>query len=155
MTHSINLLGSWVVISGGFSPSRAPAILPLRSEGPANTLARHRAEVYKDQPPAKPRRALTSSHGEGTAVGQPQALAPSFVTRTSPALIVLSEFGTLSKTILGVSIPIFNLMLTFWIAGTPDWTVPNPEGELSPHVIFARSVDWSVTPLGDMSSWNR
>lgn len=33
----------------------------------------------------------------------------------------------------------------FITPGTPDWTLPHPEGELSPHVIFARSVDWSVT----------
>jgi hypothetical protein len=39
--------------------------------------------------------------------------------------------------------------------GTPDWTVKSPEGELSPHAIFARSVDWSSTPLGDMSIWSR
>jgi len=43
----------------------------------------------------------------------------------------------------------------FATPGTPDWTVKNPEGELSPHVIFARSVDWSATPLGDMSTWSR
>ena len=48
-----------------------------------------------------------------------------------------------------------NLMLTFLVAGTPDWTLPNPEGELSPHIIFTRGVDWSVTPLGDMSTWSR
>lgn len=39
--------------------------------------------------------------------------------------------------------------------GTPDWTAKNPEGELSPHTILARSVDWSSTPLGDMSTWSR
>lgn len=44
-------------------------------------------------------------------------------------------------------------MLTFGIKGTPDWTLKNPVGELSPHVIFARSVDWSATSLGSMESW--
>jgi hypothetical protein len=29
-----------------------------------------------------------------------------------------------------------------------DWTVPNPKGILSAHVAFARTVDWSRTPLG-------
>jgi hypothetical protein len=43
----------------------------------------------------------------------------------------------------------------FVTPGTPDWTVKNPEGDLSPHIIFARSVDWSATPLGDMSTWSR
>jgi hypothetical protein len=36
---------------------------------------------------------------------------------------------------------------------TPDWTLPQPEADLSPHVIFARSIDWGSTPLGDMSTW--
>jgi hypothetical protein len=43
----------------------------------------------------------------------------------------------------------------FVTPGTPDWTVKNPVGELSQHVILARSVDWSATPLGDMSTWTR
>lgn len=33
---------------------------------------------------------------------------------------------------------------SFITPGTPDWTLPHPEGELSSHVIFARSIDWSV-----------
>ena len=84
MGNGTNLLDRWVVISGDFGPPKAITILPLRSESPVNTLAGHGAKVYKDLPPTKPRRARTSSHGEGSAVGQPQALAPSFVTRTSP-----------------------------------------------------------------------
>lgn len=38
--------------------------------------------------------------------------------------------------------------------GTPDWTLAQPTGVLSPHVIFARSIDWASTPLGDMASWS-
>ena len=37
--------------------------------------------------------------------------------------------------------------------GTSDWTLREPKGDLSPHLIFARSIDWSSTPLGDMSTW--
>jgi hypothetical protein len=37
---------------------------------------------------------------------------------------------------------------------TPDWTLPQPSNDLSPHVIFARSIDWGSTPLGDMSTWS-
>jgi len=43
----------------------------------------------------------------------------------------------------------------FVTPGTPDWTLPQPSGDLSPHIIFARSIDWASTPLGDMSSWSR
>lgn len=35
-----------------------------------------------------------------------------------------------------------------------DWTVPNPEGELTPHLEFARSIDWGATALGPMESWS-
>ena len=38
---------------------------------------------------------------------------------------------------------------------SPDWTLPQPEHDLSPHIIFARSIDWSATALGDMSTWTR
>ncbi|KAH7411103.1 aerobic respiration control sensor protein arcB [Cadophora sp. MPI-SDFR-AT-0126] len=43
----------------------------------------------------------------------------------------------------------------FVTPGTPDWTLPHPKGQLSSHVIFARSIDWGATPLGDMKSWSR
>ena len=46
-----------------------------------------------------------------------------------------------------------NLPASFVTPGTPDWTTAVPEGELSSHVIFARSVDWASTPLGDMTTW--
>lgn len=42
---------------------------------------------------------------------------------------------------------------SFVTPGTPDWTLPHPEGQLSSHLIFARSIDWAATPLGDMQSW--
>jgi hypothetical protein len=35
-----------------------------------------------------------------------------------------------------------------------DWTAPNPKGVLSPHLEFARSVEWGSTPLGPMESWS-
>lgn len=36
-----------------------------------------------------------------------------------------------------------------------DWTVPEPRGILSPHLQYARSVDWAKTPLGPMEDWSR
>jgi hypothetical protein len=39
--------------------------------------------------------------------------------------------------------------------GTPDWTLRHPKGDLAPHVIFTRSIDWARTPLGDMNTWSR
>lgn len=36
-----------------------------------------------------------------------------------------------------------------------DWTISSPDGYLSSHLIFARSIDWAATPLGDMTQWTR
>ncbi|KAK7424531.1 hypothetical protein QQX98_000496 [Neonectria punicea] len=35
-----------------------------------------------------------------------------------------------------------------------DWTAARPKGVLSPHVQFARSIDWASTPLGPMETWS-
>lgn len=36
-----------------------------------------------------------------------------------------------------------------------DWTAPNPKGILSPHIAFARTIQWDHTPLGHMGKWSR
>ncbi|KAH7051315.1 aerobic respiration control sensor protein-like protein arcB [Macrophomina phaseolina] len=38
--------------------------------------------------------------------------------------------------------------------GSFDWTSDSPLPNMSDHIRFARSVDWSQTPLGPMSSWS-
>lgn len=35
-----------------------------------------------------------------------------------------------------------------------DWTAPKPKGILSPHVQYAREVNWANTPLGPMKNWS-
>lgn len=35
-----------------------------------------------------------------------------------------------------------------------DWTAPEPQGRLSPHLEYVRSVDWSATSLGPMDQWS-
>ncbi|KAI9150441.1 Hybrid signal transduction histidine kinase K [Paramyrothecium foliicola] len=35
-----------------------------------------------------------------------------------------------------------------------DWTVANPKGMLSPHLQYARTIDWATTPLGSMEKWS-
>lgn len=37
---------------------------------------------------------------------------------------------------------------------TFDWTNETPPAKLSPHVLWARSIDWSSTPLGPMRGWS-
>jgi PAS domain S-box-containing protein len=39
------------------------------------------------------------------------------------------------------------------VVGLPDWTAKEPAGDLTTHLQFARSVDWSATALGPMSKW--
>jgi hypothetical protein len=36
----------------------------------------------------------------------------------------------------------------------PDWTAEHPKGKLTPHIEFARSINWGSTGLGAMSSWS-
>jgi PAS domain S-box-containing protein len=36
----------------------------------------------------------------------------------------------------------------------PDWTVNEPKGILSPHLLFSRTVNWASTPLGPMEKWS-
>jgi hypothetical protein len=35
-----------------------------------------------------------------------------------------------------------------------DWTVPHPCGMLTKYMVFARTVDWTSTPLGPMEEWS-
>ncbi|KAK0651011.1 aerobic respiration control sensor protein arcB [Cercophora newfieldiana] len=35
-----------------------------------------------------------------------------------------------------------------------DWTSSKPKGILSPHIQYARSVNWAATPLGPMEKWS-
>lgn len=37
---------------------------------------------------------------------------------------------------------------------TVDWTVPEPDGHLSEHLQYIRSVDWSTTSVGAMNTWS-
>lgn len=37
---------------------------------------------------------------------------------------------------------------------TIDWTVAEPEGQLSSHLLYTRSVDWGATSLGPMKEWS-
>jgi signal transduction histidine kinase len=39
--------------------------------------------------------------------------------------------------------------------GIPDWTVKKPKGPMTPYMTFARSIDWSATPLGAMGTWTK
>ena len=39
-------------------------------------------------------------------------------------------------------------------APTFDWTGELPPKRITPHVAWARSIDWSKTPLGSMSAWS-
>jgi PAS domain S-box-containing protein len=50
--------------------------------------------------------------------------------------------------------PYMTEVKSLFASGTRDWTLPQPLEDLPPHIIFARSIDWSATPLGDMKTWS-
>ncbi|KAH8678914.1 hypothetical protein BGZ60DRAFT_370994 [Tricladium varicosporioides] len=81
---------------------------------------------------------------------QPQSDPLSSLVRVQPAnprttnVRAYSHESTISETTAN------SLFVT---PGTPDWTVAHPSGDLSAHVVFARSIDWAATALGDMSTW--
>lgn len=52
------------------------------------------------------------------------------------------EGAVLSKQISRIKLPTF------------DWTNELPPLKMTPHVAWARSIDWSQTPLGPMASWS-
>ncbi len=99
----------------------------VRNEHRVNILSEQRLEVYKDQleNPSRPKRAPPP---------------PSSTSIDDNVLLSQRE-------------PVWEP--SFVSTGTPDWTVARPQGELSPHIILARSIDWAATPLGDMSTWSR
>lgn len=45
-------------------------------------------------------------------------------------------------------------VITFDSSGTTDWTVEEPQGELSEYIKFARDRDWASTALGALSTWS-
>jgi hypothetical protein len=79
---------------------------------------------------------------------------PLRVENANPSSGYLSEAPREARLLRVQSAPVANqiemplTVQSFVSAGTPDWTVASPEGDLSPHIIFARSIDWAATPLG-------
>lgn len=75
-----------------------------------------------------------------------------FPPRTSSIEVELrvKDISTSEDATMSDSLP------SYVTPGTPDWTIDHPlgVGDLSPHVILARSFDWSQTPLGDMKTWS-
>lgn len=47
-----------------------------------------------------------------------------------------------------------SIVLTTPEKAVSDWTCANPKGILSPHLEFARTINWGATPLGSMDSWS-
>jgi hypothetical protein len=73
---------------------------------------------------------------------------PSDQRRPRNALTILEDIDSLLDSNPNPSVT------SFVTTGTPDWTVETPEGELSAHIQWVRSIDWGSTPLGAMSTWS-
>lgn len=70
---------------------------------------------------------------------------PVFYPRTSANGSVLTGSSNKNITIDLAALP---------ERATIDWTVPNPEGQISQHLQYVRAVDWGATSLGPMASWS-
>lgn len=121
------------VATGGSRASQAtkksPATLGASLESVAHDQASDVPIVVSSSSPSGP---LTSSD-------------PVFYPRTSANGSVLT--GSSNK----------NIAIDFSALpqrATIDWTVPNPEGQISQHLQYVRAVDWGATSLGPMHSWS-
>lgn len=93
---------------------------------------------------------LGSSLIQSDSLNQSLSLVPPASPRLPRQRSEQTSGGTSSGTLgSGASVT-----LSKPVKGCPDWTAANPKGELSDHMLFARSVDWATTPLGPMSTWS-
>lgn len=106
--------------------------------------------------PSRQGRALTpepgaTSENSGVSMigaGDDEHLSPVFYPRQSNS--GGSVKTGMSKSSKNISINLASLPERNAI----DWTSPEPEGLLSTHLQYVRSVDWSATCLGSMDQWS-
>jgi len=66
-----------------------------------------------------------------------------------PAKTVVSSDDTTGNSSVSTSI-----LLSTPEKAVADWTCAKPRGLLSPHLQFARTINWAATPLGSMERWS-
>ncbi|KAF4975533.1 hypothetical protein FZEAL_7679 [Fusarium zealandicum] len=156
----------WRLISGNRT---WPADLRLRDLSSA-ALSESTAANARGQEALKPRRCeprstqpektiptVTSTSAQGRAEGSAQTdttLVMSSKQRQSSKISLHRETTRQSSDEVTGSTASGSIVLQKPEKAVADWTVKKPRGLLSPHMQFARSIDWASTPLGPMDTWS-
>jgi len=138
----------WRFISGNFLWS---ANAPLRdlSSGPpievSGSLQSHRL----------PETVIKSvSQIEGSSMAASTTLVSSKQHQTPSKRTDPPKASDGSSTNTGSSQSKASIQLAAPEKAVSDWTAQDPKGVLSPHLAFARTIDWANTPLGPMEEWS-
>ena len=143
----------WRILSGNMLSRQTAPARDLASGGPVEVASGAmplRTKPKSDVP--SERASLTRSEGTSTSnVGMTlassrQAERLDFSKTSKTSLESSSGKSSGSKQAIALAAPEH---------ACTDWTVAEPKGHLTEHMKFARSVDWSATPLGPMSTWSR
>jgi hypothetical protein len=147
----------WRLISGNLCWG---ANVPLRdlSSGPPSEIGGLRADLKSDRssanvvPPRKsslPQTDVSKLTGQSTLVS---SKAPELVSK--PSYFPKTAGGSSDDTGGSSSESKKSITLSAPDKAVSDWTVEKPRGILTPHLAFARTIDWASTPLGPMKSWS-
>lgn len=137
------VMGRWAVVSS--TPDRPHPTLGFGglAPGPVQTATRTPTSSRSPSidPDVRPSHSVQHrSHSDGIVITQHASLEPEFARLPAESINRLSRIDGSNP----------NDMLS---TGGFDWTGDHPIPNMSDHVRFARSVDWSRTPLGPMCTW--
>ncbi|KAF1953321.1 hypothetical protein CC80DRAFT_494610 [Byssothecium circinans] len=145
----------WRVISGNqcYNVSQLPRGA-LKEGSPTRPNAASSQPRRSPLKSAQPLLTSTPQPSISTLEVTPTVQSSTLVSSTVPPLPKERSDKTSGDTSSGTIASGASITLSSPEAGCPDWTVENPKGQLSEHLIFARGIDWAATPLGPMSSWS-
>lgn len=89
-----------------------------------------------------------SEHSNRSVLGEDDRLSPIFYPRQSTNAASVRTGNSKSSKNMSINLAILPERNTI------DWTAPEPQGQLSTHLQYVRSVDWSATSLGPMDQWS-
>ncbi|KAK2609179.1 hypothetical protein QQS21_002261 [Conoideocrella luteorostrata] len=101
-----------------------------------------------DEPLDGPKQDVTANSGIIGSVNTQSDISQPTLTSYIPSMTGSNSDET------GLSSYSSSILLTSPEMAVTDWTVPKPKGLLSPHLKYARSVEWAKTPLGPMDDWS-
>ncbi|CAN8103179.1 unnamed protein product [Discula destructiva] len=120
----------------------------LRASLPSKQSLSRETPPQKNRTPISPDPDAASAHS-GASMGEgDDHLSPIFYPRQSAS--GGSVRTGMSKSSKNISINLASLPDRNAI----DWTAPEPQGQLSTHLQYVRSLDWGATSLGPMDQWS-